>query len=387
MRILQVHTPYRSPAGEDAVVENERRALADAGHKVRQVLLSNPTTTGSTLLSMGASSWNLRSARTVRREIEAFRPDVAHVHNTWFAGSGSVVATIHGKSIPMVMTLHNYRFGCLSGNLFRDGDTCEDCVGGFPWRGVTRRCYRNSLALSAVQAGALALNRATGVWLDGVDVFAVLTVFARGRFEAMGLPRSRMIVKPNFVPAPSEDRQPPSRSDQLLFVGRLAPEKGVELLTEAWSTDPVGRLVIVGDGPMRSDLQHRHPNIDFRGKVDSAAVRSLMLSSRALLVPSLCYEGLPTVILEAFSTGLPVLGSDIGGTGETVRKLGPDVAVTAKIGEWSGAMHRLMNDSWVDGLSSRATALYDREYSPATGARRLVDLYRRAIRHRTDRYT
>lgn len=92
MRILQVHTRYRQAGGEDAVVEAERSALEAAGHEVVQHIEKNPARRVGAADSLAGSLWNPRSARRIGREVAAIRPDVAHVHNTWFASSPSVLA-------------------------------------------------------------------------------------------------------------------------------------------------------------------------------------------------------------------------------------------------------------------------------------------------------
>ena len=85
MRILQLHARYRIRAGEDTVVDNEAAALIRAGHDVEQLTLDNPTERAATIAALAHSVHNRASARLVRERIAAARPDVVHVHNTWFA--------------------------------------------------------------------------------------------------------------------------------------------------------------------------------------------------------------------------------------------------------------------------------------------------------------
>jgi glycosyltransferase involved in cell wall biosynthesis len=105
-----------------------------------------------------------------------------------------------------------------------------------------------------------------------------------------------------------------ARSDRVLFVGRIGREKGVLSLLEAWqrwgATAP--RLEIVGDGPelgaarrfvTESGLADR---VQLAGSLPFDAVQRRLAGSRLLLVPSLCFEGYPMVIREAFALGVPV---------------------------------------------------------------------------------
>jgi glycosyltransferase involved in cell wall biosynthesis len=127
-----------------------------------------------------------------------------------------------------------------------------------------------------------------------------------------------------------------------LFVGRLAPEKGIDVLLDAWerSRPPGLALEVVGDGPMLAMLRRRAiEGVSFRGLVPREEVRRLMLTSRALAFPSIWYEGQPMVILEALAAGLPVFASDLGGTAETLAQGGVVVDSWASFSftEWPGS--------------------------------------------------
>ena len=153
MRVLQLHTPYRQPGGEDAVVRAEAEVLRRSGHEVVQYQVQNPPGAAGAIGSLVLSPWNPLQARRVQHLAERIRPDVAHVHNTWYAQSPAVLWALRRSGVPTVMTLHNYRLVCANGQLFRDGAPCEDCVGASPWHGVQHGCYRDSIVLSVPAAG------------------------------------------------------------------------------------------------------------------------------------------------------------------------------------------------------------------------------------------
>ena len=123
-----------------------------------------------------------------------------------------------------------------------------------------------------------------------------------------GVPAAAIVVRPTSV----QDPGPPSRpGSNLLFVGRLSEEKGPTLLLEAWnrSTASVRRkLEIIGDGPQAAEVAARaaaSSNVLFAGRQGPEAVASAMQRAAALVLPSLWYEGFPTVVTEAFATGEP----------------------------------------------------------------------------------
>jgi glycosyltransferase involved in cell wall biosynthesis len=380
LRILQVHTRYREQGGEDAVVAAEGELLAAAGHEVFLHAAQNPSGAVRTGASLAMSAWNLLAARELRGIAEQLRPDIAHVHNTWYALSPSVLSALTAADVPVVMTLHNYRLLCANASLFRDGHVCEDCVGSHPWHGVRHRCYRGSLAASAPAATTIALNRTLGTWNRHVRLFLTLNDFARTRFIRGGLPAHKLLVKPNFVSDPGGRLHPPSQSRTILYVGRLSTEKGIEPLLDAWDAGDFSgfELVLVGDGPLRSALEQRpRPGVRLTGSLSHEGVLDCMLRSRALVFPSVLYEGQPMVVLEALACGLPVLASGLGGNAELLRE---DWLVSA--GErvaWSAALRRLEDDEWVNQAGVDARQLYERRFDHQTARRLLEEAYRTAL--------
>jgi glycosyltransferase involved in cell wall biosynthesis len=379
MRILQVHTLYREEGGEDAVARAEAELLRRAGHELVPFIAHNPEATVPAAASLLVSAWNPVVARRIRAVAEQVRPDVAHVHNTWFALSPSVIAALGAAGVPVVMTLHNYRLLCVNASLFRDGRPCEDCVGTHPWHGVRHRCYRGSAGGSAAVAAAISVNRLLGTWQRHVRLFLALNEFARERFIRGGLPPGKVRVKPNFVPDPGPRSTPPSHSRSVLYVGRLEPKKGIGLLLDAWRLhQPAGlELVVIGDGPLRADLESRAPRgVRFEGWLDPETVRTRMLQARALVFPSLLYEGQPMSLLESFAAGLPVLASRLGGNAELllpagqewlVRPGGPDT--------WAHAFRLLEDRGRIDQAGGTLRQLYERRFNEQAGRRHLEAAY------------
>jgi hypothetical protein len=131
-------------------VEAERRLLEAAGVGVGQVIFDNADLRESRSLAgdlgLAASAiWSRSAERRVRAAIVADRPDVVHVHNTFPAASPSIYSAANAMGVPVVQTLHNYRFVCPAATAFRDGRPCTDCVGrSIPWPAVVHACVRGS---------------------------------------------------------------------------------------------------------------------------------------------------------------------------------------------------------------------------------------------------
>jgi glycosyltransferase involved in cell wall biosynthesis len=323
--ILGVHNRYQQAGGEDVVFEAEMALLESVGHRVGRFVVDNSTIPDS--LGMvdrvrlaARTIWSRQSAVHIRQAIRAFRPDVVHVHNTFPLLSPAIYEACASERVPVVQTLHNYRLVCPTATLFRDGHPCEDCVGHrLRLPGVLHACYQDSRVKSAVVAGMLAFHDARGTW-DRVTTYIALSEFSRSVFVRGGLSADRIVVKPNFIePDPGGRR---ADGDAFVFVGRLAPEKGLDTLLRAWSLVPQDvRIVIVGDGPMAAGVEEAaamHGNIEMLGRRDRQEVLSIMAASRAVIVPSVWYEGAPLTVLEAFGCGAPVIASRLGSLEEAI---------------------------------------------------------------------
>jgi glycosyltransferase involved in cell wall biosynthesis len=360
MTILVVHNRYRVRGGEDGVFETECRLLEEAGHRVVKYEKSNrdiPDRGGRLGLAL-RTIWNPRSYREIRAIIRAEKPDVVHCHNTFPLVSPSVYWAAAREGVPVVQTLHNYRLACLNGYLFRDGKVCEKCLGRTPWCGLRRRCYRGSLGGSHALFAMLAVHRVFGTWRRKVTRYIALTDFAKAKFVEAGLPADKIVVKPNaFAPEPvvsSLKSQVSSRScglrpatcdaaegGRVVYVGRLSPEKGVDILLRAWALLFNGSggadhpnsshsiqhsafriqhcsLTIVGSGPEEDALRSLtdelglSDSVRFAGALPREQALAELSSASLLVFPSLWYETFGLTILEAASQGVPAVVTGIG---------------------------------------------------------------------------
>jgi glycosyltransferase involved in cell wall biosynthesis len=383
VKVLQIHTQYRQPGGEDTVASNEAELLRNAGHSVIEHREQNPRGPLAAGTDIARAPWNPSSARRVHDLVELHQPDVTHFHNTWYHLSPAVFAAARAAGSPTVLTLHNYRLVCANAMLMRDGLPCELCVSSQnAWHGVRYRCYLDSYTQSLASAATIAFNRRRGTWRTDVDLILALTEFARDRFIEAGVPPNRITVKPNFVPDPGPRTQPAEDSDVVLFVGRLTTEKAPDVLADAW--DRAGtdfRLEIIGVGPLAEQLRSAPHNVSLLGQLEHAEVRKRMLSARALVLPSIWYEGLSMVLLESLAAGLPVLASDIGPIPEVVAPLGPEwLAQPGDAEDLAKAVSRLQDDAHVAEGSAISRALYEERYSEQQGLADLEAVYERVAR-------
>jgi glycosyltransferase involved in cell wall biosynthesis len=134
-------------------------------------------------------------------------------------------------------------------------------------------------------------------------------------------------VDPALYEKPAGAALPPRRASEirLLFVGRLAPVKGLRVLLDAMtnliSELPQLHLVLVGDGPDRSNLEAAAAPlgdaVSFTGYLSQQEVAQAMQACDVFVLPSFA-EGVPVVLMEAMASGKPVIATRVAGVGELV---------------------------------------------------------------------
>ena len=259
--------------------------------------------------------WSRRTVDEIGKLQCGFRPDLIHAHNTFPLISPSLYGIADKLRIPIVQTLHNFRLVCPQAMLMRSGRSCTECVGHWPWRGVLHRCYRDSLAQSAVTAAMLSTHRVAGTWRERVTRYIVLNQTCRDIFIEGGLPADRLRIKPNFV----EPRGAPDWEGRegALFIGRLSPEKGLETLARAMQRLPGARVAVYGKGPLQAMVEQCE-GLDYRGFEGGETLRQRVAKAAFLVMPSTGIESFGLAAIEAFASGTPVIASRQGGLREIV---------------------------------------------------------------------
>lgn len=385
MKILIAHNFYQQPGGEDAVFRAEAALLERHGHTVTRFIAHNDQIDAMSKMRVAASTlWNRSMQRRLRDVVRRERIDVAHFHNTFPLISPAAFGAARSAGAAVVQTLHNHRFVCSNGILYRDGHLCGDCLGHpVAWRGVLRGCYRGSRAATAVVALMQATHRMKRTWHSDIDAYIAPSESTRGRLCGSGLPASRVIVKPHFVdPDPGigigDERC-------AVFVGRLSEEKGLRTLLRAWDLLPrPPRLKIIGDGPLADLLRPAPRNVEWLGRLPMEAAYDQIGRAAALIMPSECHETFGRVIAEAYAKGTPVIATKLGAAPEMVHP-----GITGFLCE-PGDAHDLaiqVERSFVDPnilaeMRAAARREYEAHYHADSNYDQLMAIYRRALESR-----
>ena len=391
-RVLIAHNDYQIGGGEGNVAESEARLLKKHGHTVTMYRRDNSEISSYGVLQKCrlafATFFSFRTYREVRALIRENRIDVVHVHNTVPLISPSIYYAAWAEHVPVVQTVHNYRFLCPNGVFYRDGRVCEECLQRGLFRAVLHGCYRRSRAQSLLLASAIQLHR----WLctyRKVEAYICLTAFAKEKLSAV-VPASHIYIKPNAVETERTPIPYAEHGEDFVFLGRLDAEKGVWILLQAFSKLPQRKLTVIGTGPeagaMRAYIdEHRLSNVQMMGALPHAEAIEQVARARALVMPTQLYEGLPLTVLEAFALGTPVVGSALGavrtvidahGGGFLFDQTSPDALVSTI----EGCTQAQLCAASLEGLRASETA-----FDPEKNYETLLAIYTLAAQRRGGR--
>ena len=326
MNILVCHNLYRTRGGEDSVFEAETALLRARGHAVRTYTRDSRELDDAGLpRKLHAFVQGFASGRT-RRDIAQLvaedPPDVVHVHNVWPLISPTLYGAVKDHGIPVVQTIHNFRFFCINGLLLRNGRPCHLCQRGSAWHGLRYRCLHGSLIYSAWYAAIQALHRHRRTFTNLVDRYIALNGFTRTLLIDAGFDPERVVVKPNAATV-SERHVTDEPEPYLLFVGRLSEEKGVMTLLRAARLVPEQPLRIIGDGPLAEAMRacidaEGMQHVEMLGYQPPEVVERHLARATACVFTSECYENCPLAIVNSVSLGTPVIASNVGGVPEFI---------------------------------------------------------------------
>jgi glycosyltransferase involved in cell wall biosynthesis len=387
MKILLIHNKYKQePGGESFVFQSEGELLSRHGHFVERLVFDNANL--KTILDKCLSGlrilYNPTSAKELKKKIEHFNPDIIHVHNFVPLASPSIFYVAKKYNVPVILTLHNYRLICPSVTLYHKQKIYEKSINSiFPVEAILKGVYRNSRIQTAAVASMVALHNLIGTWRTKIDFYITLSNFAKEKFREsrLSIPEEHFVVKPNFVQDCGMGDA--IRKDYFLYVGRFVEEKGIQTLLNAAQLYNF-KLTLIGDGPLRKMVENAartNPNIRCLGFLDKISIINHMKKCKALILPSLWYEGLPLALLEAFSTGTVVIASKLGTMAEIIQNKvngllfdpGNERDLAHKISEID------TQQEWAKCLADNARLSYLMHYTPEKNYSLLTNIYTRAL--------
>lgn len=317
--------------------------------------------------------WNATAGRRTREILAGLDRShtVVHVHGYTKSLTTSPVRAAVLAGFPVLVTLHDFFSICPTGNLYDYVKQVPCELKPLSARCVVTNCDKRRYAHKLYRAARGALQRWPGLLPSGVHHFIGLSARSTELLRPYLPPNAAIYPLANIIDVPKRPAADIQEGGSLLFIGRLDPEKGVQLLLDA--SDRVGAsLVFVGDGPLRAAVEAsgRHR---VTGWQTSSEVQSELDRARCLVFPSQWYETFGLVVSEAASRGVPAIVSDVSAAAERVRD-----GVTGMVfrsGDAAALAHCLAAAGDTTRLAGMGRAAYQEFWSaPPDRARHLAGL-------------
>ncbi len=339
MRVLLINKFHYQKGGAERAYFDTAHILAEKGHSVAFFSMQHPNNLNtpwsqffvssvdyhdadagfwSKLRAAGRILWNHEAAKKLEVLIETFKPEVAHLHNIYHQLSPSIIWMLRKHRVRIVMTLHDYKLISPNYSLLVRGKIWDHTSGLLA---IVDRAVQDSYLKSLVCAIEKWFHALIGSF-GKVDAFIAPSRFLIEKFHTAGFPYPILHVVQPIQPFPVVPEN--SSGAYFLYIGRLSKEKGVATLIDAWELlQGAAMLKIIGSGPEESVLRKRAksiPGIEFLGYQTGEVWEQVLQGSRALIIPSIWYENMPYVVLEALSRGKPVIATRLGGIPERIRE-------------------------------------------------------------------
>lgn len=406
MRILIVNTRHFYGGGDSTYTLNLARLLQSKGHATAFFAMQDPRnlpdpnadlfvsyidfrelnqrkSLQAGLQVLGRVIYSGEARRKFSALLDRFQPDIVHLQNIHGHITPSIVFEARQRGLPLVWTLHDYKFVCPNTHYLidRTGEICEACGKGRFYQPILKRCKKGSWLASTMAALEACAHRLMRV-REQVDAFLAPSIFLRNKFIEHGFSPNVIHHLSYFIPAEMFSNNDNADEGFLLFLGKLEPLKGIRPLLEACRRTSEVRLLLAGrvEEALARELPTLLPsNANYVGLKHGQELHDLVRRARAIVVPSLWYENQPFSILEAFACGKPVIASDLGGMTELVNQHERGLLVPAgDVQELSDAMQWMVKhpaEAQQMGQNAREYALA--QHSPENHYQRLIDVYER----------
>lgn len=397
MKVLLINNFHYRKGGSETVYFNTAEILRTNGHEVihfsyqdaknqkcaQSICFVRRKGTFGTILDY---FYNREAYQKLLSLLKSEKPDVAHVHLFWGGLSASILKALKKSNVPIIHTAHDYRMVCpaytfIDGN----GNKCERCKKWNYYQCALHRCSRGGVLQSIIMTIEMYTRQLFFNPLRYIDGFIFVSNFSERKHIEHNPTfkyKKRIVLynytKPIFEPLPLSEKK-----EYILFYGRLSFEKGIPILLEAASRHKNIKIIIVGTGPQEEELKYNtFDNIEFLGYKTGADLFNLVMQAKFVCVPSEGYENNPMTIVESYSFGTPVIGSNIGGIPEIVND--GETGWLFLPGDTRGLEEllvkaSLIKDSEYEKMCAAAYNFYRQNFSEQMHYKKLIQFYKEIV--------
>jgi glycosyltransferase involved in cell wall biosynthesis len=328
MKVLEVNKYLYPRRGAEKHLLDLVDLLKEAGHEVKLFGMEHPqnvplasrfslpryvgynqhdSTAKERLFGVGRIFWSREAKRKLETLLDAWQPDVAHIHNIYHQLSFSVLGALKERGIPLVMTVHDFA------SVSPDKDAYYDEVGAQYWKFLFFRKYSFAKRLLLVLRSYW--ERYLGGYTAYVDVFLVPSIFVGDTLTRAGISEEKIVLLPHFI---AHNKTPLTAVEgrYLLSLTGASEEKNTPWL-EGVCVNLGIPLFICGDVE-EGYAKNASPHITYAGRKNQEELVAYWQGAKAGVSASLLPETFGLVALEGQSYGKPFLCFDTGAYSEVV---------------------------------------------------------------------
>ncbi len=261
---------------------------------------------------IGRLFWSFEARRKLARLLDAYRPDIVHIHNIYHQLSLSILPVIRRQRIPVVMTVHDYHL------ISPDKDRYYESVGTSYWKFLFVKKYGFGKRLLLVLK--MYWERCFRFYERAVDAYIVPSAYAQRVLVQGGVPAAKIRVVPHFISdAPLQDASDSAdekREEYALYFGALSFEKGVDGLADMF--ERLQFPLVLAGAVENGFVLPQSRWVRYVGQKSREELTRLIRGAKFVVSGSALPETFGLIILEAFACGKPFFGLDAGAFAEIV---------------------------------------------------------------------
>jgi glycosyltransferase involved in cell wall biosynthesis len=390
MKILQVNNVFRNKGGAEKVYFSTIDLLKRNGHQVIPFSIgsSNNEASEYSYNFINDRNWlhnnffSIEAQKKIEKIISVEKPEIAHLHNIIGGVTYSIIPILKKYSIPIVSTVHDFRILCPAFVFVNSkNEICEKCKNGQYYHCALNNCSRQSITKSVMLSAESYLRDYFIPYYKKINSFIAVSNFVKNKLLEVHPELSKKVtVNYNFSTVFSSEIK---KGDYFIYFGRLAREKGLPTLLEAFRQLKDLKLILVGDGELRKQIElEKPPNVEILGFKTGNELKSLIQNSYFVIASSECNETSSMMTIESNSLAKPVIGADIGGISELIEN-----GITGFIYESrnSGSLMKLLMDSMqlnsdkYKNMCNNAYKFALDNFSPELHYKSLVNIYQNTL--------
>ncbi|EJT5933916.1 glycosyltransferase family 4 protein [Clostridium perfringens] len=329
--------------------------LIDSGVKVI-TLNGEDILNGNFIESIFSGIWNKKAYKNLKDILAKLSPKdtIIHIHGWTKAMSSSVIKACIDSNFKFIFTAHDYFSICPNGGLYN-----------YQKNNI---CNTRPLSLKCLFTNCDSRRYSHKLWrycrgiVQNKYMKECKNMIALSNNNGEVIKRIIKDINVFYINNPidlnKQDRVKVELNKKIAFIGRLSKEKGVDLLVEA-TKDYEYEVEIIGDGVLRENIKNINPKVNITGWLNSDELLEKLKSIRTLVLPSRWYEGMPNVVLEAMSMGIPVITSDICNAKEIIKE-GKNgfIFKNNSVKSLSSELNKINDDNRIKDISKYAYNLY-----------------------------